>query len=116
MLAGHHHDAAGQLEFLAEFAGFINHLPAATWASPQGIVRSNYKELRRGNALYLKLYSRTVHVTVPEGVSEIFINRPWVGGEGTGEALVIKGRGEELLRVSGPEMIGPVPVAAGSIA
>jgi hypothetical protein len=113
VLAGHHQDAVGQLKLLSDFAGFINHLPAATWASPQGIVRSNYKELRRGNALFLKLYSRTVHVAVPEGVSDICINRPWVGSEGTGETLVIKSRGEELLRVTGPEMIGPVPVAAG---
>jgi hypothetical protein len=50
---------------------------------------------------------------VPEGVSEIFISRPWVGSEGPGETLVIKCRGEELLRVTGPEIIGPVPVASG---
>jgi hypothetical protein len=113
VLAGHHQDAAGQLEFLSEFAGFINKLPAVTWASPQGIVRSNYKELRRGNALFLKLYSRTVDVAVPEGVSEIIVNRPWVGSEGAGETLVVKSRGEELLRVAGSEIIGPVPVVAG---
>ncbi len=113
VLAGHHHDAAEQLDLLSLFAGVINNLPAATWASPQGMIRSNYKEFRRENALFLKLYSRTVHIVVPEGVSEIFISRPWAGSEGPGETLVIKCRGEELLRVTGPEIIGPVPVASG---
>ncbi len=113
LLAGHHQDAADQLQLLAEFAGVINSLPAATWASPQDIVRSNYKEFRSGNALFLKLYSRTVHVVTPEGVNEIFINRRWVGTEGAGETLVIKSRGEELLRVTGAEVVGPISVSAG---
>jgi hypothetical protein len=113
VLAGHHQDAAGHLDFLSVFAGVINNLPTATWASPQGMLRSNYKEFRRERALFLKLYSRAVHIVVPEGVSEIFISRPWVGSEGPGETLVIKCRGEELLRVTGPEIIGPVPVASG---
>jgi len=113
LLAGHHQDAADQLQLLAEFAGVVNSLPAATWASPRDIIRSNYKEFRGGSALFLKLYSRAVHVVVPEGVNEIFINRPWVGKEGAGETLVIKSRGGELLRVTGHEVIGPVSVSTG---
>ena len=113
VLVGHHTDAADQLQVLAEFAGVINSLPAATWASPQDIARSNYKQFRRRNALYLKLYSRAVHVVVPEGVNEVFIHLPRVGTDGAGETLVIKNHGEELLRVTGHEVIGPVSVSAG---
>jgi hypothetical protein len=113
LLAGHHQDAADQLQLLADFARVVNCLPAATWASPQDIVRSNYKEFRSGGTLFLKLYSRAVHVVAPEGVNEIFINRPWVGQESAGETLVIKSRGGELLRATGPEVVGPISVSAG---
>lgn len=113
ILAGHHQDAADQLQLLAEFAGVINSLPAATWASPQDIIRSNYKKFRNGNALFLKLYSRAVHFEAPTGVNEIFINRPWVGTEGAGETLVIKSGGGELLRAAGMELVGPISVSDG---
>jgi hypothetical protein len=113
ILAGHHQDAADQLQLLADFARVVNSLPSATWASPQAIVRSNCKEFRSGGSLFLKLYSRAVHIVAPEGVNEIFIHRPWVGKEGAGETLVINSRGEELLRVTGAEVVGPISVSAG---
>ncbi len=110
VLVGHHRDASDRLELLAAFADLINHLSGAGWASPLGMVRSNYKELRRGDALALKAYSRGIHFVVPEGVRQLFVHRPWLGSEGAGEMVVVRNSGQELFRRVANETVGPIAV------
>jgi len=112
VLAGHHADAADGMERIAEFAQLVQSIGGVTWATPTGILRSNYKQLRQGRALHIQLCSRRVHLTVPGGVEEIWIHRPWLapGDDGGGLAVLC---GQEQRRASQPAgrgVCGPFPV------
>jgi hypothetical protein len=112
VVAGHHWDAADRFETLVEVASFINNLKNVIWASPLEITRSNYKQLRLGDALNLKTYSRRIHVSVTEGINQIFVHRPWLQGEAEGEMLIVKSSGQEIFRAVGTGVLGPIPVKA----
>ena len=114
-VAGHHWDAAEQLELLAEFASFVNNLKGVTWASPLGIARSNFKQIRQGEVLDLKLYSRRIQVPVPEGVRSLFVHRTYLRNEAEGEMLVVKSAGQDRFRGVGTEVVGPIPVTAPEV-
>lgn len=105
----HHGDAADGYETLVEVAGMINQLKGVTWASPLGIARSNYTELRREEELNIKAYSRRILLVVPPGVKSLCIHRPWLQGGNT-EELIIRNSGREIFRASGPGILGPIPV------
>jgi hypothetical protein len=111
VLVGHHIDAVNDLELLAEFASVVNSLDGVTWASVQEIARSNYKTLRREDALNIKAYSRRFYVTPAEGVEALFIHRPWLRGEAD-EMLIVKSGDREIFRGVGSGVIGPIPVSA----
>jgi hypothetical protein len=111
VIAGHHQDAAGDFELLAEIARVVRGLEGVSWASPQEIVQSNFKELRRREVLNLKLYSRRVQLRVPEGVEEIFVHRPWARSDGRGERLMIENAGRRLFDALANQVAGPIRVA-----
>ncbi len=115
VLVGHHLDASDRLELLADFAGVINHLDGAGWASPLEMARSNYKHLRQGDALSLKVYSRKIRLSVPEGVRQLFIHRPWLAADGEGDTLIVQKSDQELFRAVGNGTVGPIPVNASDI-
>ncbi|MGA2556120.1 MAG: hypothetical protein ABSG04_07585, partial [Verrucomicrobiota bacterium] len=68
VLAGHHGNAADGMEQLAEYAKLVQSIGGVTWATPAGILRSNYKHLRQGRALHVRLCSRRIHLSIPEEV------------------------------------------------
>ncbi len=115
VVAGHHRDARKGLELQADFANLINNLGGSVWATPQGIARTQYEELRQGDALHIRTYSRTVEACAPEGVKRLFVHRPWLRSEEDGEALSVKCAGQEPFLARGTAIVGPVPIRAPGV-
>ncbi|MBV8277072.1 MAG: hypothetical protein JO170_17695 [Verrucomicrobia bacterium] len=111
----HHGDVADGYEPLIEIAGMINQLDGVTWASPLGIARSNYTEVRRGDSLTINLYSRRIQLAIPPGIKSLCVHRPWPQN-GTSEEVILRNSAGEIFRGSGPEMLDPIPVeSAGEV-
>lgn len=116
VIAGHHWDAADGFKLLEEISKTINGLSCLTWGSPQDIARNNYKHMRNGNALSLKLYGRHIRVCVPEGIKYLFVHRPWLQTDyDEAERLVVAQSGLEIFRGNGEALAGPIPVDAGGV-
>lgn len=105
ILAGHHQDVAEGLGFLEDFAARVNRWGGVQWGDPGRLARSTYESLREGGCWRVRMGGRVVECTVPAGVSEVRIERPWSVAE------------DGPLRVSGlnggvmtPEFSGEVAV------
>jgi hypothetical protein len=112
VLAGHHSNAADGMEEMAEYAQLVNSIGGVTWATPAGILRSNYKQLRQGRALHVRLCSRRIQLPIPEDVEELWVHRPWLAPGDEGEALTVL-CGRERRSASQPAIggvCGPFPV------
>jgi len=110
--AGHHSDAADGMERMAQYAQLVNGIGGVTWATPAGILRSNYKQLRQGRALHVQLCSRRIHLSIPEGVEELWIHRPWLDPGDGGEDLTVQcGHAPRSASLpAGNGVCGPFPV------
>ena len=76
VLEGHHTDLADGLDLLQEAAGDVNGLGSVTWSSPGGIARTNYASRRLGNQLQIRMFSRRIELTIPDGVERIAVTAP----------------------------------------
>jgi hypothetical protein len=82
---GHHGDVAGGLNLLEELAAFINSIGDVQWMDMKSISRSNFYMRREGQTLHVRMYSRLIRLRVPEDVTQLSIERPWLkGAEGEG--------------------------------
>jgi hypothetical protein len=115
VIAGHHWDAADGFKLLEEISKTVNGLRCLTWGSPQDIARNNYKHMRNGESLSLKLYGRHIRVCPPEGVKYLFVHRPWLQPGNETECLVVAQTGVEIFRGNGEGVVGPIPVGAGGV-
>lgn len=115
VIAGHHWDAADKFRLLEEIAGTINGLGCVNWGSPLDIARNNYKHMRRGSEFNLKLYSRNIRVCMPEGVTSLFIHRPWLQSADETETLLVSQSGSEIFTGVGDAVIGPISVDPGAL-
>ncbi|HSY43319.1 MAG TPA: hypothetical protein VK811_05370 [Candidatus Acidoferrum sp.] len=115
VIAGHHWDVADGYKLLEEISKTISGLGCLTWGSPQDIARNNYKHMRNGDALSLKLYGRHIRVSLPEGVKRLFIHRPWLQPGNDTENLVVAQSGLEIFRGNGGSVIGPIPIDAAGV-
>lgn len=77
---GHHHDVADGLQLLADLSGFVNSLGKVRWADMKGISRSHYARKLEGNILRVRMFTKRIEVRLPEGVDQIFVERPWSRG------------------------------------
>jgi hypothetical protein len=79
---GHHQDVAGGFDMLGELAAFIGTLGQVRWGNMSGIARSQYSRRIDGAVMHVKLHTRRVNITVPEGVRQIRVAPPrWDAGE-----------------------------------
>jgi hypothetical protein len=115
VIAGHHWDAADRFQLLKEIAGLINGLRLLAWSSPLDMVRGNYKHLQRGHELKVKMYARTIRVPVPEGVTQLFVHRPWFQSHGQMEMLEVASPSGEIFKENGNSIIGPITVRSGDV-
>ena len=112
VLTGHHANAADGMEQMAEYAELVHGIGGVTWATPAGILRSNYKQLRQGRALHVQLCSRRIHLTIPDGVEELWIHRPWLDPGDGGEDLTVQCglAPRSASQPAGNGVCGPFPV------
>jgi hypothetical protein len=102
VVAGHHHDAAHGMEFLAELADTVNRLEGIAWADLPEILRINYRWRQDGDTLIVRMYSRRVAFTPPTGVRQLRVERRWVD-ESHGERLkIVTSSGVTTLPAAGP--------------
>lgn len=87
---GHHLDAEGGMEFFAQVAETINCLGNVKWMDMKGISRSNYMTRVEGKRLQIKMYSRRITFSVPEGIQEVSVERPWLPEDSETELLLCK--------------------------
>jgi hypothetical protein len=78
---GHHQDIAGGLGLLQELAELINSLGKVRWTDLGSIALSSFSSQRKGSLLHVKMYSRRVKLTVPEGITQICVERPWLNAQ-----------------------------------
>lgn len=113
VVAGHHWDAAENFKTLEEIAKVINGLRSVGWGTPLDMARGNFKYIRHHDEFNLRLYSRTIHVRVPEGMKHLFVHRPWIRSGSEAETLFITASGREVFRGTGQTVVGPIPVESG---
>ena len=78
ILVGHHHEVAGGLDLLQQLADFINSFGGVRWTDLGSIARSNFYSQRNGDLLHVRMYSRRINLTVPEGIEQVSVERPWL--------------------------------------
>ena len=78
VLACHHNDFFEGMELLAEFATYINRLGQVKWSSLAEIAESNYTTAWDLSTLTIKLGARQIVCSIPSGVKQIVIKRPWI--------------------------------------
>jgi len=110
VIAGHHRDAANDLEALEEIAETVNGFGSVRWCSLTEISRANYATRRDGAKLSVSVGSRRVRFPVPEGVSEISILRPWITDNAV-EPLIVTASDETVRSIQNASAeSAPVPV------
>jgi hypothetical protein len=115
VVAGHHYDAAADMQLFARIAGTINGLGEVQWSDTQSLSRTNYKNRRAGDQLSVKMYSRRITLNIPAGVRQVTINRSWLP-EDVAETLVVCAPGNGAGRSWLAGMVSdPVPVSSPAI-
>jgi hypothetical protein len=75
---GHHWDLADGTDILASAARFINGLGEVAWSNMTAITRNNYRFRVQGHVMRVQTFSRITTLNVPEGVSELELEAPWL--------------------------------------
>jgi hypothetical protein len=78
ILVGHHWDLADGLDILSSAARFINGLGAVTWCDMATIARNNYRFRIQGAVMHVQTFSRVTTVNVPDGISQLELEVPWL--------------------------------------
>lgn len=89
ILVGHHRDLAEGLGILEKVSDFINGLSNVKWSNMERIARSQYAHKISGKYLRLRMLSKRIAIIVPEGIREIWVQRPWLQGSSK-EDLAVK--------------------------
>jgi len=79
IVVGHHDDLKGGLGIMSDFAQRINSVGEVSWVDMKEMARSNFCIRREGEALHVRMHSRRIRVTVPEGVTRVAVQRSWPG-------------------------------------
>ena len=89
---GHHQDVAENMDLLSHLSHFINSLGDVRWTNMTSISRFHYSIMIDKDILHLKMYSNIADLLIPEGISHILVERPWLE-DGSMESLLIKTTG-----------------------
>jgi hypothetical protein len=111
IVRGHHHDVAEGLQLLADVSGFVNSLGNVHWSDIKRISRSHYARRFEETNLRIRMFSKRIEVSVPEGVYQILVERPSLQGvESVPLAWRLLGEGSEW-KSQRPD--DPIPVFPG---
>jgi len=72
---GHHEDISEGLQMLGDLSTFVNSLGDVRWANMSGISRSHFSRMTDGAILRIRMHTRRVEVSVPEGTDRIRVER-----------------------------------------
>lgn len=89
---GHHDDLAAGPGLLRQLAGLINSQGEVAWLDMNRMAETNFSTCREGDTLGIRMYARRIQLTVPAGVTRLWVDRPWVK-DGTGKDLVLRSGG-----------------------
>lgn len=89
---GHHDDLAGGPGLLRQLSGLINSLGEVAWLDLNRMAETNYSTCREGDTLGIRMYARRIRLTVPDGVTQLWVDRPWLK-PGSGKELVLRAGG-----------------------
>jgi hypothetical protein len=98
------------MELLAQVADIVNRLGNVIWRDMKGIARSNYMTRLEGKLLRIKMYSRRIVVQVPEGIDEMWVERPWIAEDDETEMLLYKRTGAGTLKSTEGIVTAGIPV------
>ncbi len=78
VIAGHHYNAANGLTLMGEIAAVINRFGPMNWCRLGEIARSNFAWHVEDGVMKVRAASRRLQISIPEGVEEIQVERPWL--------------------------------------
>ena len=70
---GHHHDIADGFGLLSNLSEYINSLGTVLWADMKKISRFNFSQRYDGNILQIRMLTKRIEISVPEGINQIYI-------------------------------------------
>ncbi len=73
----HHQALADGYDLLDATAALINSLGYVLWRDLKAMSRSLYSHNEDGTRLHVRMWSRRVSVSVPAGVTQLHVERPW---------------------------------------
>ena len=106
---GHHQDVAGGLRLFSELAEFINSLGDVCWRSMSDIGKAHYATRLEGRILRARMHSRLVEITVPDGVRQLVIERPWLDSGSSEPLIIVPKTGSQPETVSASVPLSVVP-------
>jgi hypothetical protein len=109
VLAGHHHDLFRDLDLLSEITAHVNRLGHVRWCNLSAIASSRFTSRQEGSSLVIRLGARTVECHVPQQVTEVIIERPWVRSSNEPITLCGVAEAREPMRLSAGTVSGPIP-------
>lgn len=77
---GHHQDFEQGLQLFADLSSFVNSLGSVQWADMERISRSHFARKVDGNTLLIRLFTKHIAIRIPDGINQILVERPWLGG------------------------------------
>lgn len=84
---GHHQDCASGLTLVERTAAAINQIGSVRWLDMTGLARSNFLTRKCGDIFVVRMFSRRILLSVPEGVSHLVVERPWMSADSAPELL-----------------------------
>ena len=94
--SGHHDDLQLGPELVQRTAAVVNSIGEVRWRDLATIARSNYCTRPEGDLLHVRMYSRLVQLRVPSGVTQLRVDRPWLGSDSSEALAVQEGQSEVL--------------------
>ena len=89
---GHHQEARDGLKMIEALASFINSLGPVQWLDMKDISRGNFHTKTAGDTLHVNTFSRHFNLAIPQGITNIRIERPCWTGKMT-DGITIKSEG-----------------------
>jgi hypothetical protein len=104
ILYGHHVDAAGGLDRIADVAAAINTFGDVAWAPLDTVAATSYRLRRNGPDLEVGMFSLSADIPVPEDIERIVVELPASPGDGRRLAVSATPGGSASLVLSESEL------------
>jgi hypothetical protein len=88
---GHHEDLWDGLAPFHRMADVCNSIGNVHWANAGKLSETNYWTRREGNSLIVRMFSRSLTLQVPSGVTRLVFERPWPHRGGSERVAVKQG-------------------------